>query len=464
MNKSVVVIGGGIAGLTAAFKLHKAGARVTLLEKNSRLGGAMFTAEDRGYVVEGGPNTILETSPRVRELIKDLGLESEKVYASEASSIRYVVRDGEPIPLPMSPLAFFRSPLFSRSAKWRLLKEPFIPPWKNEREETMAHFVRRRLGQEFVDYAINPFVAGVYAGDPEKLSTRHGFPRLFRLEQRYGSLIRGQIMGAKERKKQDVESRQTARMFSFVEGLKSLPEAFGRILGEDVVKNARVTDVANREGVWDVTLIDHSQEKRKITAEAVVYAGQASRLVDLTVSGKPVSDFSLFREIYHPPLSVVALGFKRSQVDHPLDGFGMLIPEVEDFQILGTLFSSSLFPSRAPSDHVLLTSFVGGSRRPEAALKGEAQVVDLVLKDLRLLLGINGNPTFDYHVLWEQAIPQYNVGYGKFKEKIEELETIYPGLYFTGNYRGGISVPDTMDTSMAVAETVMSRGRSRGKE
>ncbi|MFQ6675694.1 MAG: protoporphyrinogen oxidase [Fidelibacterota bacterium] len=456
MRKSVVVIGGGIAGLTAALKLKQAGIKVTLLERNSRLGGAICSVREGGFLVEQGPNTILETSPRVGRLIQELGLEREKVYAGESSRIRYVVRGGKPIPLPLSPVAFFRSPLFTSSAKWRLLKEPFIPPWRDEKEETLSHFVRRRLGQEFLDYAVNPFVAGVYAGDPETLSTRHGFPRLFRLEQRYGSLIRGQIKGAKERRERGEPSRQTARIFSFLEGLKTLPDAFERALGPRVIKNARTEDIAIANGKWRVTFADDRGEKRGIFADSVVYAVQARELPNLTINGRSVSSLSDFREIYHPPLSVVALGFRRLDVDHPLDGFGMLIPEVEGFNSLGVLFSSSLFPSRAPVGSVLLTAFVGGARQPEHALKGEGELVDMILKDLRILLGINSRPTFVHHVFWEKSIPQYNVGYGRFKKKLDRFESEHPGLFFSGNYRGGISIPDTMETSIKVAERVLS--------
>ena len=229
MSKSMIIIGGGIAGMTAAFRLKKAGIKVTLLEKNDRLGGALYSHQEDGYLAELGPNSILETSPLVTELIRDIGLEEDKVYANESSKVRYIVRNKKPVPLPSSPPSFIASPLFSILAKLRLIKEPFIEAWDNQYEESLSQFVIRRLGQEFLDYAINPFVAGVYAGDPDTLSVKHGFPKLYALEQKYGSLIKGQIKGAKERKKRQEVAKQSARMFSFRQGLKMIPTAISNI-------------------------------------------------------------------------------------------------------------------------------------------------------------------------------------------------------------------------------------------
>ena len=452
MKKSAVVIGGGIAGLTAALKLKQAGVEVTLLEKESRLGGAMYSIEKDGYLTEIGPNTILETSPKVTEIVNQLGLKPEKIYANEVAQTRYIVRNKKPVPLPVSPPAFFMSRLFSFSAKLRLLKEPFVNAWENQYDESLSHFVKRRMGQEFLDYAINPFVAGVYAGDPDKLSVKHGFPKLYGLEQEYGSLIKGQIKGAKERKERRGESKQKAKMFSFLRGLKTLPDAFERTLGSVIHKNARVNDISLSEKNWDIAFTDERGLTKRISADSVIYAGQAGELENLTMDQKKVEDFTLFKEIYYPPLSVLALGFRRGDVGHPLDGFGVLIPKIEGFQILGVLFSSTLFPHRAPQGHVLLTVFTGGARQPDNALKNETELIDMSLNDLRILVRVQGKPTFTHHILWEQAIPQYEVGYTKFKDKLEQLEKDYPGLFFTGNYRNGISVPDTIINSIETVD------------
>src|SRR5438067_4403549 len=213
--KSVAIIGGGITGLTAAFRLRQQNVPVTLYEAGQRVGGVIQTLRQDGYLAEFGPNSILETSPKIASLIRDLGLESRRLYSDPGADNRYLVRGGKPVLLPGSPVAFLGTKLFSTGAKLRLLKEPFIRRAPETPEESLAQFVVRRLGQEFLDYAINPFVAGVYAGDPARLSIKHAFPKLHALEQRYGSLILGQFLGASERKKRGEASKQNAKKISF---------------------------------------------------------------------------------------------------------------------------------------------------------------------------------------------------------------------------------------------------------
>ena len=208
MTKRVAVIGAGIAGLTVAFKLKQAGWQISLYEASQRVGGAIRTERQQGFIAELGPNTVLETSPKVAELIDSIGLAGEKIYANDTGQKRFIVRNKKPVALPSSALGFITTPLFSLLTKLKLFREPFIPAWDNEYEESLADFVLRRLGQEFLDYAINPFVAGVYAGDPQQLSVKHGFAKLYALEQEYGSLIKGQIKGAKKRKAQAEQSKQ----------------------------------------------------------------------------------------------------------------------------------------------------------------------------------------------------------------------------------------------------------------
>ena len=464
MKKSVVIIGGGIAGLTAAFKLKNGGLEVTLLEAASKTGGVMSSVNADGYLVETGPNTILETSPKVTQLVSELGLDSEKIYANEISKTRYIVRDNKPVPLPLTPGAFLGTSLFSLRAKLRLLKEPFIDPWNNQYEESLSQFVIRRLGQEFLDYAINPFVAGVYAGDPDHLSVQHGFPKLYALEQKYGSLIKGQIKGAKERKQRAEESKQKARMFSFREGLKTLPVTLEKTLGSAVRKNTVVTDISPRGDGWEITYRTDGRPEETLDSDYVIYAGTIYQLSSLTVERQRLEDFEYFRQIYHPPITVLVLGFKRGDVRHPLDGFGMLIPKVEGYHILGALFSSTLFPGRAPQGHVSLTVFIGGARQPEYADKPENELVEMALGELKILLGVTGSPTFVKRVYWPKSIPQYDVGYGRFKDKLNALKKQYHGLYFAGNYVNGISVADTIVQSCGVADEIIERAKGAEAE
>jgi len=454
-KQSVIVIGGGIAGLTAGFKLKKAGWDVKVLEANSQIGGPIQTVLSEGFLAELGPNTILETSPKVTQLVTEVGLDDQKIYADATSSKRFLVRDKRPHALPSSPGGILTTPLFSTKAKFVMVKELFTSSWDNRYEESLAQFVVRRLGPEFLAYAINPFVAGVYAGAPEHLSVKHGFPKLYELEQKYGGLIKGQIKGARERKKRQEKSKQAARMFSFKGGLKMLPETIASRLGKSVQKNSRVTDISQTGEKWQVTYTDQVGATGQITTDHVVYAGTAFGLPNLKVNDLPEANFAMFDDIYHPPVSSLTLGFRREDVSHPLDGFGMLIPEVEGFDILGALFTSTLFPMRAPQDHVTLTVFIGGVRQPQLAGKPQDELIEMALHDLKVTLGVSGKPVFSNHQFWPRAIPQYDVGYGKYKEMLDSLETRYPGLHFTGNYRNGISVADTIKNATELSEKLL---------
>src|SRR5437667_3092166 len=240
MPKSVAIIGAGITGLTAAFYLKRKGLPVTVYEASGRVGGVIQSLRQDGYLAEFGPNTILETSPRITQLVRDAGLESRRLDPDPKAEARYVVRYKRPIAMPSSPLGFFTTGLFTAKAKLAVLREPFVPARRDGKEESIAQFVVRRLGQEFLDQAIDALVAGVYAGDPYKLSVTHAFPKLAQLEAKYGSLIKGQILGARERKKRGEVSKDRAPKFSFDSGLQVLPDTLAERLGDALSLSASV--------------------------------------------------------------------------------------------------------------------------------------------------------------------------------------------------------------------------------
>jgi protoporphyrinogen/coproporphyrinogen III oxidase len=453
--KSVAIIGAGITGLTAAFYLKRKGVPVTVYEAGGRAGGVIQSSRQNGFLAESGPNTILETSPKISELIRDLNLESRRIYPSPEAKNRYVVRDKKPVAMPSSQAEFLTTKLFSARAKFALAREPFVPPRRDGVEESVAEFVLRRLNQEFLDRAIDPLIAGIYAGDPYKLSIRHAFPKLLETEQKYGSLLKGQLFGAGEKKDGEI-SRRDARMFSFDEGLQVLTDALAAQLGDSLKLNTVVTKLIQTKDGWRVTTSSGETEH-----SVVIYCGTAYRLAELKIEGRAGSplpadgahgvtrptdeiDFTAFSEIRHPPVASVVLGFHREDVTHPLDGFGMLIPKIENFKILGTIFSSSLFPNRAPTGQVTLTSYIGGERQPELASLPPEKLVELVCEDLRVLLGVKGKPAFQHTAFYPKAIPQYNVGYGKFKDLLNEIELKARGLFFAGHFRDGISLGDSI--------------------
>jgi oxygen-dependent protoporphyrinogen oxidase len=451
--KSVAIIGAGITGLTAGFYLQRKGVPVTLYEAGGRVGGVIQTLRQNGYLAEFGPNTILETSPRIRQLVRDAGLEAKRLDPDPKAEARYVVRYHRPIAMPGSPLGFLTTRLFTTRAKLAVLQEPFVPARRDGKEESIAEFVVRRLGKEFLDHAIDALVAGVYAGDPYRLSVPQAFPKLAQLEERYGSLIKGQILGARERKKRGEVAKDRAPKFSFDEGLQVLPDTLRERLGEAVRLNTTVTRLAQTAIGWRLEARECGQEGRA-EHRAVIYAGTAFRLAELKIEAQQAVNLTAFSEVRYPPVASVVLGFRREDVAHPCEGFGMLIPRVEGFKILGTIFSSSLFPNRAPAGHLTLTSYVGGERYPELAGLPPEKLFALTREDLRVLLGVKGEPTFQHSVVYPKAIPQYNVGYGRYRELMTEIEAKAPGLFLAGHYRDGVSLSDSIVSGCNVAEQV----------
>ncbi|MEI8311321.1 MAG: protoporphyrinogen oxidase [Verrucomicrobiota bacterium] len=452
--KSVAIIGAGITGLTAAFYLERAGIPVTVYESGARVGGAIRSLRKDGYLAEFGPNTILQTSPKIARLVRDAGLESRRLEPPAEAEARYVVRYKRPIAMPGSPLGFFTTPLFTLNAKLAVLCEPFVPPRRDGVEESIAGFVVRRLGREFLDHAIDAMVAGVYAGDPGVLSVQQAFPKLAALEAKYGSLIKGQILGARARRKSGEIAKDRAPKFSFDEGLQVLPDTLRERLGDAVRLNTSITRLAPDDGGWRIEFRTMAGESRS-EHSAVVYAGTAFQLAELQIgtSGN-LLDLSPFSEVRHPPVASVVLGFRREDVAHPCQGFGALIPNVEGFRILGTIFSSSLFPNRAPAGHLTLTSYIGGERHPELAALAPEELIELTLRDLAVLFGVKGRPTFRHCAFYPRAIPQYNLGYGRFRALMTDIETQSPGLYFAGHYRDGISLGDSIVSGCNIAERV----------
>jgi oxygen-dependent protoporphyrinogen oxidase len=451
---NVVVIGAGISGLTAAWWLHRAGVDVTVLEKNPFVGGTMRTIHEDGWLIETGPNSALETTPLFNEMFEGLGIVGERLYPDAKADRRYILRDGKLHALPMSPPAFLKSSLWTVGGKLRLLKEPFVG--RAEREETIAEFVERRLGREFLDYAINPFVAGVYAGNPEQLSVRAAFPKLYALEEKYGGLIKGMIRGARERKQRAEKAKDRAKMFAFANGMQTFPDAIARELGDRVSVKCDVRSIArvNDATAFSISFNDDGATKT-ISADVVILASPSSVASEMV---KPLSSSlaAMLKDIYYPPVAEVFLGFRDEQINRPLDGFGYLIPAKEKRNILGTIWSSALFPNRAPSGHAALVSFVGGSRQPELVERSDAELVEMVTKELQSIMNVKGNSVFSNVVRWQKAIPQYNLGYNKIVEAMERCESENAGLYFCSNFKGGIAVGDCVMNGKKVADKTLS--------
>lgn len=477
-GRSVAVVGAGITGLVAAYELRRRGVNVTLYEASPHAGGAIRTTHAGGFLAEHGPNSFMAT-PAVESLLAGLDLQRDVVEANPVARNRFVSRDGTLQPFPLSPPALVRTRLLSTRAKLRLLMEPVLKAGNPLDDESVASFVRRRLGREVLDYAVDPFISGVFAGDPEQLSIAHALPRLAAMERAHGSLGKALVAGlrakqrdAKQRdaKHSDAKARDTKQsdekpgdarpqrsshrtMISFAGGMGALIDALEASLVGTLRLRYPVRLLHRQETRW-VVEAGQDGSSRTHSVDAVVMATPTHVMTAMELPAALRRHAAPLEAVEYPPLSTITLGFRRADIAHALDGFGMLIPAVERRHLLGALFSSSLFPGRAPADHVTITCFVGGARQPARARQDTGVLVEAALRDLRDLLGARGDPVFVKHVFWPRAIPQYNVGYGEVIESAEHMELANPGFYLAGNYRGGVAVGDCVASGQRVAEKV----------
>ena len=441
----VIVIGGGISGLSSAWFLSQKGLSVKLLEGRDNVGGTLRSERVDGFLIEGGPNSTLENNLELGELVQTVGVSTEILQASPEAKNRYVVKHGRLIALPLSPSSFFGSPLFSSSAKRRLFLEPFKA--RASQEETVAQFVTRRLGKEFLDWVVDPFISGIYAGDPSRLSVRAAVPKIYALEERYGSLIRGMFAKMLFHRHRSGPA-PAGRMISFRDGMQTLANGIAESLGEVVVTGKRVAALSINEKLWKAETEDHDYHAKHVVLAIPAYA--AAKILG-PLDPKLTRHLS---EIEYPPIASVALGFDRNQLGHSLDGFGCLIPSNEKVQTLGAIFSSSLFPGRAPDGKALLTCFIGGARNPTVRDMNDEALIQRVLTDLTPLLQLKDSPIFTKVTKWKRSIPQYELGYLSRLAQIDACLQRFPGLHIRSNWRDGISVSDCVKNGKALAERI----------
>ena len=444
MNKKIVIIGGGIAGLTALNYLNKEGFNPILLEKSSKIGGAIQTKKISGFTVEVGPNTMLLSDKRTEKMIQDLGLKIEN--ASPESNKRYIVKNGKPIPLPMSVIDFIKTPLFSFKTKKKILLEYFNKQKPLNHEESVSEFIIRRFGREILEYAINPFVAGTYAGDPDELSIMHAFPKLYHFENKYGSIFRGLL---KEKKDSYSIRRST---ISFPGGIDKICKAIMNNFSKQISTNVKVTKISKIENGFSISYSKDNIENR-INCDNILCSVPLYALKDISFDDKIKYDLKKINNVKYPPIISTSIGFKSKDIPNKIKGFGILVPKCEKMDILGVLFSSMLFKNRAPKGFTLLTVFMGGTRNPKHIHLNKKDRQKLIHKDLKTLLGIEVKPSFEHEVIWNQSIPQYSIGYGSYKKVFKSIEEQLRGFYFIGNYVNGISIQDTILSSMNIVNS-----------
>jgi oxygen-dependent protoporphyrinogen oxidase len=449
----IVIIGGGISGLSLAYFLLEKDPEldVIVLEAQQRPGGKIWTEKTDGFLCEGGVNGFLDNKPRTLELSKKVSL--EPLRSSDASRKRFIFSGNRLHRLPESPQAFLASSLMSLKGKLRIMAEPLIPGDVKE-EETLAAFARRRMGKEAYEKLIDPMASGIYAGNPETLSLRACFPKVYDLELRYGGLIRGMIRLQREKKKQGRAEKVGAgpggTLTSFYDGMGALVGSLKTFLGSRLRLGKKVKGIERKGRGYSLFFADGSS----MDADIVVSASPAYAASDMlkNMDGRLSN---LVAEIPYPSLSVVCLGYRKEKIKTPVDAFGFLIPSREKRKILGTLYDSSIFPNRAPEGYVLLRSMVGGARYSDLARENEAKLVDLVRGELAEIMDIRSGPDFVRVYRHEMAIPQYTVGHLARLNNIDAILQKHRNLHLTGNAYRGIGVNDCIDNSFRLAEKII---------
>jgi oxygen-dependent protoporphyrinogen oxidase len=452
----IVIIGGGLSGLAAAFRLRQQlpSAELVLLERQSAVGGNIGTDHVDGFTVERGPNGIFDAKPHTNQLCRDLGLGDQLIPASEGSrKNRFLFVKGKLHRLPADPLSLLRTPVLSLRGRLAMLAEPFRRrPKQLPEDESVAAFARRRFGQEAADVFIDALVTGIHAGDPERLSVRAAFPRLPKFEAECGSVIRGFLRAAKERRKAAEargEKPQPQRMWSFCGGLQVMIDALKDHLGSIVHTGLAVKRLEKTATGWLVRGDGSDSWLADVVVLTTPAYHQAEVLTDL--DAELAAEISGIR---YNVVSVVALGYREADAPIRPDGFGYIAPQNTRRDVLGVQWCSSTFPDRAPPGFVLWRALCGGVSRPDVATQPDDQLLKIVHTEMKVTMGVTAEPAFTRIIRWPKAIPQYELGHPQRVERIEAMAKRHRGLFLGGNAYHGVAMSDCTEQAERIAVIV----------
>ena len=455
-----LVVGAGISGLATAYAVQKAGIATRVVEAAARPGGVIQSVKRDGYLVECGPQSF-SGNGYISAMCRDLGVLEERVLA-DPKTPRYVLIDGKLQNVPMGP-GLLASSFMSGGTRTAILRDIFGKSESPEPDESVGEFIRRKFSPTLLDRLVGPFVSGIYAGDPEKLSLRAAFPILYEAEKAAGSITRGLFKVIKQRKAtngtQPQVPKEKATLQTFRDGNETLIRAIAGRLGERLTCGTEVTRIE---------ALDPSQEPKAVRFRVSLRGprGEETAETERLILSVPTETAANLLESLDPRfaaqlggiaysgVAVVSLGYRKGDVGDSLTGFGFLVPRSSGLSILGTVWNSSLFPGRAPEGQSLLTSFVGGATNPGAMNKSPEQLAAQVHRELSPLLGLRKEPVFSNVTIWQRAIPQYNLGHTARIAAIESLRARFPGLYFSGNYLNGPAIGTCVELAIKVADEV----------
>ncbi len=436
----VIVVGGGISGLAVAHDLAQAGHAVTLLERQVQLGGNARSLQQDGFLIELGPTTLNKSLPGVAERLAALGLDNACLPLGPDVRKRYLADAGRLHGISVSPAGFMLSNYLSLAGRARMLAEILVPRRKEDTEESVADFVTRRFGREFAERVFEPMAAGIFMGDSRELSVSGAFPRLAGLEARHGSVIRA-VLAAKR------GSEPGRQLFSWADGIGTLPMRLAGLLGSRVRTGVSVTGLSRHAGGFEV-----ATSAGILRADAVVLAVQPHVAAKLLEPIDP-DGASAAAAIPAPPVATCFFAWRRAQVSHPLDGLGFLATRSGGI-ISGAQFPSTMFAGRAPEGFVSVSAYLGGARRADLAALPARELLPLVEEELRDLLGIRGAPILARAHHWPIGLPHYTLGHAARRAVLEATPERIPGLFLTGNYLSGVSVTSCLEQAGKVAQAV----------
>lgn len=444
MSPDVTVIGAGVSGLAVAYALRARGRNVLVLEREARIGGKALSEDIGGFLMEHGPSSVNGASPAALAWCRTLGLDSERVELGPGVRRRYLTAGGRLCGIATHPLAFITSGYLSWLGRMRMLCEVAIPRRNMSVEETVAEFCTRRFGAEFAERVMDPLVAGLFAGDARRLAAASVFPALLDMERRNGSiirsLIRGRIGGAR------MPARQ---LFSWRHGIGTLPQALAAQLAPALRTGIAVRRIRFAAEGFRVETAAHGVIETSAVVIATPSHAAAALLDDIDA---PAAEAAAAIEA--PPLAVVFLGYERQQVAHPLDGIGYLTPSSEGRVLTGALFSSTMFPRRAPDGYVGLSGYLGGARAPDFALRPREELLRATEREFAELLGAKGSPVVARLRVWPRGLPQYPIGHQTRVTTLKGLPDRVRGLAVTGNYLNGVSVAACLEQAAETADQI----------
>ncbi len=442
MTYDVVIIGGGISGLTAAYDLLRCGRRVIVLERQQTVGGNAISQRINGFLMEHGPTTLNAWVPQALDMARDLTIENQRLDLGDGVRKRYLRQGSTLHGIGIHRAGFLLSPYLSLGGRIRVMTEILRPCKTSIEDESIHTFVCRRFGVEFANKVMAPLVAGIFAGNSQTLSLNATFPKLMKMEQQFGSVTRGIFHSRRG-------SEPGKRLFSFRDGIGILPQTLAGAISGSIKTDAAVKSVSNHPEGYRI----ETHRSGDLTARSVIFAVQPHVTASLL---EPIDQAAATAtaEIDAPPLSVVFLAYARQQVSHPLDSLGFLSVPGTGGIINGAQFSSTMFANRAPQGSVSISAYVGGNGNRDAASLNGQDLSHLVHRELSDLLGISGKPVLSRCRQWVRSLPQYEIGHADKVETIEALHQRRPGLYVTGNYLGGVSVASCIEQAHKTADRV----------